>query len=257
MSDGGISADYGDGATDAAPVSDAPQDAAMTDEQAREVIASVVDEQLGAHLGGDGGLERIYARMGEVGDHTAAQAQQWAGRYEDEQLGEPDDDGDDQDALDMFEQVLTSAVDRRLDAADEVEDSELAVAARDLDFDDLRDQYPILQDEDNAQAVIGRAIELVNSWGRIDLVHMPEFVDIIEQVVLASYANPAILGPSEQPQAQHAPAQNGDPGLYGRVQLEPGGGGAGVQARAARQQRPDDYWGDRILAAAERLRPRV
>lgn len=262
MSDGGISgqgaigtgAPHHEGRADAASYAATPEpgpseNGGLTEDQAREVLTGLVDEHLSRH----DGLERISARMEEF----AQQQRQWAdslaqqGFLADE-YGDSDEPYE-PDVLDELDQVLTDAVDRRLDAAEDAEEAELLLATRDLDYDDLRERMPMLQNDQTAAAVLDRAVALIHEWGAPELISSPEFVQVIEQVALASYAAPSLL---QQRQSAAAPRGNGNgnPGLYaqGHVHLE-----AAQGASARELSNPGTDWGARIVKAAERLRPRI
>src|SRR3954454_14439675 len=249
MSDGGISAGYGEHATGTtgshhdghADTAGLHQDVAPFPEgEAPESYADPSGAQ-------PEGLDRLYARMEEV----SQQQQQWiealanAGvpmeedyeddygdGYEDEYGEEP---ADGEDVLDDLDQVLSDAVTRRMDAAEQAEEAEALIAERDVDFEDLREQLPMLQDGRAAQAIVDRACNLCVSWGRPDMIQSPELVKVIQMVALASLSEPGLLAPPVPRQVAQTP---GAPqGLYQSppaVQLESAAGAGGASQRAHR-----------------------
>ena len=199
-------------------------------------------------------LGPIEARMDELRDQQAELVERLGNGYDDidyynddfaqdpddedwEALGiEPSDldeiEGEDGEGVDIFD-LINQSIDSRLAV---VEADEL-VEQREDDFDDLRDEYPLLQHEPTARAIVNRAAELANAWNPA-VIERPEFVNLIELVTKAAMADRAIAEqrPGEQP----------------RVVLE---AGVGATPHDHRPQQAD--WGDRIVAAAERLRPRI
>jgi hypothetical protein len=135
-----------------------------------------------------------------------------------------------QDILNLVE----SSVDRRLAEVDAQQDVEI----RDVDFDTLRDQMPILQDEQTARAVIDQALQIASAWDP-GVIETPQFVGLIELIAKSHIADRAINGerPAQPPQ----------------VQLESAHG----SGRMTAPKQDASYWGDRILDAAHRLRPGI
>jgi hypothetical protein len=70
------------------------------------------------------------------------------------------------------------------------------VAVREVDFDEPREQMPMLQDDATAQAIVNRAVDLCVGWGREDMVDIPELVRVIEMVALASLYKPGLPQPA-------------------------------------------------------------
>jgi hypothetical protein len=111
-----------------------------------------------------------------------------------------------------------------------------AVRERDSAFDDLRETYPGLQDEKVAAQCINQALGWANE-NAPNLIDSPAFVDLVEQIYVGmKYRERA---DAEQPVT---------PGRG--VVLESAGGAA-----PATDKQVD--WGDRIVKAAERLRPQL
>lgn len=106
---------------------------------------------------------------------------------------------------------------------------------RDDAYEDLKDTYPELADEKVGAQVLQAAIGWANQHNP-DLIDRPEFVDLIEWVYKSDFRTP------EAPEAEETR----------RVELESGAGGG-----ARRAAKPETDWGDRIVKAAERLRPQI
>lgn len=210
------------------------------------------------------GLDRIHARMDEMTAQQQAIVEalqapgfdypdgddEYGGRGDDEdgptveelaaELGvEPEDilavsEAQDSHIID----VIRGAVDRHLSAREQAEDAEEALEDRDLDFEELRDSLPILQDEQACRAIVNRAVALAENWDP-RIIDTPAMVGLIELVAKAAIGD-RMVG-SEQPA--------GIP----RVHLESAQGAAQPPA----QPTGDEYWGSRIVAAAQRLRPQI
>jgi hypothetical protein len=217
-------------------------------------------------------LGQIHERMDELRESTGLIAQQMAdlqGGYDDEytddeleQLdgygqflrehgdeldeiaGEYDDAGDNEQP-DLIDQ-LTDRMDRAIERRESAADAETAVEDRDLAFDDLRESMPLLQDDRTARELIERAtrraVRLCHQLGRDpeDLIGTPDFVRIIEAETLAHIGRQA-----------RAREHRETSGASREVQLE-SAAGAGAPPRS---KEPD--WGERIVAAAERVRPKI
>jgi len=109
------------------------------------------------------------------------------------------------------------------------------IERRDSDYEDLKETYPELADEKVGGQVLSAAI----GWAQRhnpDLIDKPEFVDLIEWVYKSDFRTPE--APEQEQQR--------------RVELE-SASGAGARGRA----KPETDWGDRIVKAAERLRPQI
>jgi hypothetical protein len=114
-------------------------------------------------------------------------------------------------------------------------------AEREEAFEELRERLPILQDEDTASEFVRMGVELAERWGAPAIVEGPDFVDLLRHLVLGSVGMQAI----EREQAGQQPQRE-------VVSESAAGGGPSGDNRSESQ-----YWGDRMLAAAERLRPRI
>jgi hypothetical protein len=110
------------------------------------------------------------------------------------------------------------------------------VRQRDDAYEDLKEEYPELADEKIGGQVLQASIAWANKHNP-DLIDKPEFVDLIEWVYKAEFRTP------EAPEAEAGR----------RVELESAGGAGGRTQRKT----PEVDWGDRIVKAAERLRPSI
>ena len=148
-------------------------------------------------------------------------------------LSEQYEQGEQDEQPDIFD-LIDRSVDRHAQAID----AQHALLDRDEDFAELREAIPILQDEQIARAVVNRATDLAEAWDP-SIIETPAFVDLIELVAKAVVGDRAV--------GREQPA--GIP----RLQLE--------SAQGAEQRTPppadSDYWGDKIVQAAQRLRPQI
>jgi hypothetical protein len=187
----------------------------------------------------DQGLDRLFARMDEI----AGQVSGIAGRVdgitqlvtpEEEQAEFYEDDGTltEDGARALIQQMVDERVQEQLAPREQAR----LIEQRDDAFEALREQYPELQDEATANRVLAAAIRWANNVNP-EIIDRPEFVEIIE----AFHKSERYDGmAAEQAAAQPRP-----------VVLESGTGGN-------RQQQPNEPdWGDRIVKAAERLRPQI
>ena len=208
-------------------------------------------------------LDPIVQRMDELGETTAqlAQALQPAySGYDDDEYGDDadlsdeeyadleaelgdeldeidaealdGDEGDEGDGIERLAEALQSRFRRHEDQRDAFEDREDA-------FEELRESLPLLQNEQTARRIVGRARDLAMNWDP-DLVERPQFVDLIRLVALAGIAEQVREREREAP----------DPRI---VQLEAASGA--VPRPDTRDQ--SAVIGDRIVAAARRMRPEI
>jgi len=142
-------------------------------------------------------------------------------------------EGDGGEGVDIFD-----LIDRSIDSRLADVEAEQLFEQREDDFDDLRDEYPLLQHEPTARAIVNRAAELANNWNPA-VIERPEFVSLIELVTKAAMADRAVAEqrPGEQP----------------RVQLE-AATGAGQHDRQP-QRRPRARHGRSVPQAAAARRP--
>lgn len=205
-------------------------------------------------------LDPIMQRMDELGETTAQLAQAlelgYSG-YDDDEYGDDADlsddesadleaelgdeldeidaealDGDEGDGIERLAEALQSRFSSREDQRNAFEDREDA-------FEELRESLPLLQDEQTARRIVGRARDLAMNWDP-RLIESPQFVNLVELVALAGVAEQVRERERNTPQER-------------AVQLE-SAGGAVPQADSRDQS---DVIGDRIVAAAARLRPDV
>jgi hypothetical protein len=207
--------------------------------EAPEAAAPSAPEAAPAAPAEPAGLDRIYERMDTMASQQAAIAEQFAQltappeEEEDESLfytdeGELTEDGARKVIADLVQEQVTAQMAPREHAR--------AVEMRDAAYDSMCDEYPELKDGEVSERVLGAAVR----WaGQVDpsIIDKPEFVDVIEAFYKADkFETLRSAQEAEQPRP---------------VVLESGSG-------AARQQRPNEPdWGDRIVKAAERLRPQI
>lgn len=187
-----------------------------------------------------GGLDKLYERM----DSMAAQQREFMQSVS-AQLT-PAEEDDEPDPADYYgedgslteegaRQVIKELVDEQVQAQLAPQEAARLIERRDEAYEALQDEYPELADPKVAERVLQSAI----SWaqGNQSLIDRPEFVDVIEWV----YTH----GKYHELQEAQTAAQPRS------VVLESAQGAA----RQTQQQGPD--WGDRIVKAAERLRPQI
>ncbi len=187
----------------------------------------------------DAGLDRIFSRMDEI----AGQVNGIAGRVDAVQrLVEPPEEEPEfyEEDVSLTEDgarlLIQQMVDERVQAQMAPREAAWAVNQRDELYDQLRQTYPELQKDEVSGPVLQSAIRWANSVDP-SIVEKPEFVEVIEWVYThGKYAEHAEREAAEQPRP---------------VVLESGQG-------ARRQQLPSEPdWGDRIVKAAEQMRPQI
>lgn len=182
-------------------------------------------------------LSRLYERMDQMTAQQQAMAEQFGQAFAPEEEPEPDYYDETGDLTeDGIRSVVSSFVDERLQAALEPRERAAQIDARDGEWEALKSSYPDLNDRDTANAVIGDAMRWAQAHNP-DLIDRPEFVDVIEWVYRARMYD-------ESAAAQQQAQPN-------RVVLE-GASGAGQDVKASEVD-----WGERIVKAAERLRPQI
>lgn len=185
---------------------------------------------------GPDGLEAIRARM----DEMATQQQQLVELFQppEEEEGELDESTfyDDEGALTddgaraLIGELVAEQVTQQLAPREQA----AAQRERDFAFDDLRSEYPELRDD----KVAGEAINVALKWANEhapSLIDTAAFVDLVEQAYVGSKYRERVSAEEPATQGRH-------------VVLESASG-----AGSPEEQEVD--WGDRILKAAERLRP--
>ena len=193
-------------------------------------------------------LAPIQERMDELRDQNLALQQYVGGLYQTDDDDEYEDDDEpylaEEDMLDEEGQITPEAaqaliagvVGEQLDSRLSERDAIDAIEVRNDAYEDLCEEYPDLSDPDIARPlVLGLAAELEQS-GNGYVVDTPQFVDLIERTYKAMQY--------DERAAQEQPARRG-------VVLESG------QGAALGDSSQDVDWGDRILKAAERLRPQI
>lgn len=239
MSDGGISNAPAQGAN-AAPDGETQYDASgnMTEAGARAVLTGLVDERLNTRFAEPEGLGRIHERMDEI----SQQQRQFMDSLSEQGLyPEAESESDDEyepDFLDALDQDIQASVDRRFDAQEAAEEAELMEAERDYDFEALRERLPLLQNDQTALEIVHRAADLCHAWDQPELIGTPDFVTVIEQVALASYADPGLLG---QVAAAHPAPDNGAASVRPVVLESAAGAGRPQDRPRTEQDRFIDY----------------
>lgn len=193
-----------------------------------------------ATTGQPDGLDRIYSRMDEMAQTQRQMVESvsalLAPEEEEEEIDESlfyTDEGD------LTEEgaraVLADMVKEQIDAAMAPREKARLVSQRDQAYEGLLEQYTELQDPKVSERVLASAVQWAQRINP-EIIDRPEFVDVIEAFYKAEkYEALAAQQAAEQPRP---------------VVLESGQG--------ARQQRPNEPdWGDRIVKAAERLRPQI
>lgn len=185
------------------------------------------------------GLDRVFQRM----DAMAAQQAQMMETFN--QLTQPYEEEedpavyyDDEGGLteDGARAVIRELVQEQVDAQMAPREAARLIAERDDAYEALRDEYPELGDDAVSGPVLAAAVQWANAHNP-GLIERPEFVDVIEWVYRSTkFETLRQATEAEQPRP---------------VVLESSSG-------AGRGQRPNEPdWGDRIVKAAERLRPQI
>jgi hypothetical protein len=161
-----------------------------------------------------------------------------------EQLGqfaeEPEEEPDFYDETgelteDGVRAVVDDYVREQVDARLAPREAQALTERRDDEWEALKESTPELADAKYAQEVIAHAVAWANAHNP-DLIDRPEFVDVIEWVhKVRKYDESA---------AAQTPAGRG-------VVLESAAGAAQPSGQ------PEEDWGARIVAAAEKLRPQI
>jgi hypothetical protein len=181
------------------------------------------------------GLDRIYERMEEMTAQQRQMAEQFA-----ELVAPPeeepelyDDSGEltEEGAWAALQEAVSQQVDQRLAPLQ----AQALETERNQAWEDLKDDVPELGDAKYAREVIDQAVAWANAHNP-DLIDRPEFVDVVEWIhKVRKYDESA---------AAQTPAGRG-------VVLESAAGAAQPSGQ------PEEDWGDRIVKAAERLRPQI
>jgi DNA-binding ferritin-like protein len=188
-------------------------------------------------------LNPITDRMNELRDQNAQMAERLAalggeGEPEEEPEGLSEDEMFDEYG-DLTPEAAQQIIDQRVQDALSThlaqQSAQDAVATRDELYDDLLDRVPELADE--AERIVHELVADLRASGQEAVIDTPLFVDLIE---LRHKAEQFDKGAETDETAQQ------------RVVLEAAGG-----ASAQQRPKPQEDWGERIVKAAERLRPQI
>lgn len=189
-------------------------------------------------------LGPIEQRMNELRDQNVEVAERLSALTAPEEEVEdllPEDEWYD-DNGDLTPEAAQQIIDQRVQEAVSARWSEQqateALSLRELAFDELRERLPDLADDAYSTQIVREVAADLQAQGHEAIINTPMFVDLIEQRHKALKFDEQAASMAEQ-----APQ---------RVVLE-AGGGASAQQRA----QPQEDWGERIVKAAERLRPQI
>jgi hypothetical protein len=182
-------------------------------------------------------FDRLFTHMDQMATRQQQMADQLAAIANPPEVEEEPDFYDDTGELteEGAQALIQDLVSQQVQEALAPREKAQLIRDRDEAYEDLKDTYPELADEKVGAQVLQAAIGWANQHNP-DLIDKPEFVDLIEWVYKSDFRTP------EAPETQQAR----------RVELESGAGGG---ARRAKTEEVD--WGDRIVKAAERLRPQI
>lgn len=187
-------------------------------------------------------LGPITERMDEISEQVRQSQDQLAGLYYPEtEEAEPEYEdaeeyGDDEDlSPEQARRIIGSEVDNRLQAELGKRDAATAMERRNESFEALQDEIPALQDDKYARGLVQAAAQELRDAGAEHLIGTPYIVDVIERLHIVSQ--------HEEVKANAQPAPKD-------VVLESGSG-------ASVQQTDEEDWGDRIVKAANSLRPTI
>lgn len=207
-------------------------------EAPQEAPSASPEQQTAAPAPGSDGFERINARMEEFGRQQAHIADTLASLMTppEEEIDEADYYTDEGELTeDGARAVIADLVREGIQAELAPREKARALSDRDDAFEALREEYPELQDDKIAEQALGAAIR----WAQQNnpaIIESPGFVDVIEMAYKsAKFEELASQQAADQPRS---------------VVLESAQG-------ARQQQQPGPDWGDRIVKAAERLRPQI
>jgi hypothetical protein len=136
------------------------------------------------------------------------------------------------------QKLIDQRVDERLEARLSKRDAARALEEREDAFDALREEVPALQDDKLAARLVRETAEWCQRSGNERLINTPEFVDLVEdRYYRESY--------HERAAAEREDREDRE------VVLESASGAS----QPSSKKEPD--WGDRIVKAAQRLRPDI
>lgn len=184
------------------------------------------------------GLDRLFERM----DNMAAEQRQFMESVS-QQLAPPEEEEEVELYTDTGElsedgarAILEGLVEEQLEARLAPREAARLVSERDDAYEALKDEYPDLLEPQIAERVLQRSVQWAHAHNPA-LIDRPEFVDVIEAFYKAEkFDELRAAQAAEQPRP---------------VVLESASGARG-QAR-----QPDTDWGERIVKAAERLKPQI
>ena len=185
----------------------------------------------------DLGLDRLYSQM----DRMAAQQREFMESVS-QQLAPPEDEEEVEFYTDTGElsedgarAILQGLVEEQLEARLAPREAARLVNERDDAYEALKDEYPDLLNPQIAERVLNRSVQWAHAHNPA-LIDRPEFVDVIEAFYKAEkFDELRAAQAAEQPRPVVLESANG--------------------ARA--QTQPGVDWGERIVKAAERLKPQI
>lgn len=184
-----------------------------------------------------GGLDRLAERMEAMGreqrQFMESISQQLAPPEDEEEVEFYTDEGELSE--DGARAILQGLVEEQLEARLAPREAARLVNERDGAYEDLKDEYPDLLDPQIAERVLNRSVQWAHAHNPA-LIDRPEFVDVIEAFYKADkFDELRAAQAAEQPRP---------------VVLESASGARG-------QTQPGTDWGERIVKAAERLKPQI
>jgi len=181
-------------------------------------------------------FDRLFSRMDQMATQQRQMAEQMSTMLNPPEVDEEPILYDDTGELteEGAQQLIRDLVNTQVQEALAPREQARLIRERDELYEDLKETYPELADEKVGAEVLQAAIGWASRHNP-DLIDRPEFVDLIEWVYKSDFRTP------EAPEVEQR-----------RVELESGAGGG-----ARRPAKPEVDWGDRIVKAAERLRPTI
>lgn len=187
-------------------------------------------------------LNPITERMDELSESTSRLAEQFAERQQqppereaEREIDFYDDEGD--LTPEGAQALIDQRVDERLTSVLSERDAVSALDQREDAFEALREEVPALQDDKLAARLVRETAAWCQQHGQQKMIETPAFVDLVEDRFYREMAQERIASErSEEPQRE--------------VVLESASG-------ASQPQSDEPDWGERIVNAAERLRPQI
>jgi hypothetical protein len=187
-------------------------------------------------------FDRIYERMDEMSTQQQQIAEQLGQVYE--RVPEPEEEQPEfynetgELTEDGVRAVVNDYVNEQIEARMAPREAQRLSDQRDEEWEALKDEVPELADAKYANEVISQAVAWANAHNPA-LIERPEFVDVIEWVH------------TKRRFAESAAAQT--PAQEGRGVVLESAAGAAAPSKGSDQE----DWGERIVKAAERLRPQI